>query len=93
MERIITGWLLTLLLFTVEGRDCEIGSIGHSCHGEREIPIRSEDGMVTGGFLFSFFRQVGVNSDSGLTSRPASFDGIEQYNVNKDALYSVVAEW
>ncbi|XP_005178242.1 xaa-Pro dipeptidase [Musca domestica] len=34
----------------------------------------------------------GVNSDSGLRSKPASFDGIEKYVVNCDLLHPILAE-
>uniref|UniRef100_A0A1I8PBL2 Xaa-Pro dipeptidase n=1 Tax=Stomoxys calcitrans TaxID=35570 RepID=A0A1I8PBL2_STOCA len=34
----------------------------------------------------------GVNSDSGLRSEPASFDGIEKYVVNCDLLHPIISE-
>lgn len=36
---------------------------------------------------------VGPNSDSGLTSKPASFDGIDQFKVITDVLHPIIAEW
>lgn len=36
---------------------------------------------------------MGKNSDSGLTTKPLTFEGIEQFNIKTDVIHPIVSEW